>query len=94
MTQKIAQQRQLEFNKILQQIKSTLQHENLYEREEATKQMLLQSINQVKNDTKLENEQRKSADDEILASLNQYQAIIEKEVTRQRAEVVKSREKT
>lgn len=94
MTQKIAQQRQLEFNKILQQIKSTLQHENLYEREEATKQMLLQSINQVKNDTKLEIEQRKSADDEILASLNQYQAIIEKEVTRQRAEVVKSREKT
>lgn len=94
MTQKIAQQRQLEFNKILQQIKSILQHENLYEREEATKQMLLQSINQVKNDTKLEIEQRKSADDEILASLNQYQAIIEKEVTRQRAEVVKSREKT
>jgi len=69
-------------------------HENLYEREEATKQMLLQSINQVKNETKLEIEQRKNADDEILASLNQYQAIIEKEVTRQRAEVVKNREKT
>jgi len=45
MLQRIATQRQQEFNKILEQIKSTLMHENLYEREEATKQMLLSSIN-------------------------------------------------
>ena len=54
MTQKIANQRQVEFEKILAQIKQTLQHQNLYEREQATKQMLLQQINHLKTETKIE----------------------------------------
>ena len=62
----------------------------MYEQEEACRKMLLQQINQLKNQTKLEIEQRKLADDEIQQALTQYQMIIEKEVAKQRAQLVQS----
>jgi len=51
--------------------------------------MLLSQINVLKNQCKLEIEQRKLADDEIQQALTQYQTIIEKEVAKQRAQLVK-----
>jgi hypothetical protein len=61
----------------------------VYEQEEACRQMLLSQINVLKNQCKLEIEQRKLADDEIQQALTQYQTIIEKEVAKQRAQLVK-----
>lgn len=89
MTGKIAKARQSEFESIQHQIRQTLQNENVYEKECATKKMLLAQVNQLKNQCKMEIDSRRIADDEIAASLGQYQAIIEKEVAKQRAEVVR-----
>ena len=55
--------------------------------------MLLGQVNQLKNSCKMEIDSRKVADLEIAASLEQYQTIIEKEVTKQRAEVVRKQQK-
>ena len=91
MTRKIAQTREAEHATIASQIKATLQSENIYEKEEATKKMLLAQVNHLKGAIKVEIEARRTADEEILASLTQYQSIIEKEVTKQRSEVVRKK---
>ena len=53
--------------------------------------MLLAQVNHLKGAIKVEIEARRTADEEILASLTQYQSIIEKEVTKQRSEVVRKK---
>lgn len=49
MTTKVMQQRQQEFVQIEKQISETLRSSQVYEQEQACKQMLLQQINTLKN---------------------------------------------
>lgn len=87
MTQSVADERHKEFEQLKDQIAFTLESNDLYEREEATRRQLLEQVNLLKAQCKQEVESRTVADGEIESALSKYQEIIETAVTKQREEI-------
>ena len=87
MSANIFNERAKEFKLIQEQIAEQLDRHSIYEKETATKKMLLNQVNDLKMSCKLEIDSRRTADEEIAQALSQYERIIETEVIKKRAEV-------
>ena len=87
MTTQIATQRVGEFSKLKHLIVETIRNNDIYEREESVRKILIKQINQLKDQLKLEMQNRQMADREIQEALNKYQFIIQEQVEKQRNEI-------
>lgn len=72
MTQAVSDERKSEYEHLNEQIANTLNSNELYEREEATRRMLLEQVNLLKAQCKTEVESRTVADNEIESALSKY----------------------
>lgn len=77
----------LEFKAIKQQIVTALRENDVYERDEGVRKILIDQVNTIKDQLKLEMQSRQQADKEIQEALEKYQLIIQEQVVFQRAEI-------